>query len=74
MAIEIDAVDCALANLPFADGILQNLRHDERDLAREQRLLGLKVDAGKVEIRRAQIQGEPGLAWIFVPLSDDNGK
>ena len=57
----------------FADGILGDLRHGERDAAREERFVGLDLHGGDVEIGRAEIEREPRLAGIFVPLGDGDG-
>ena len=70
LAFDGDAVNHALPDGLFTDGILGDLRHGQRDGAREQRLVGFNFHRSHVQIRRAEIQREPRFAGIFVPLGD----
>ena len=54
----------------LADRVLGNLRHGQRHLPGEQRLGGFDLHGGDVQIRRAEIQREPGFAGVFMPLGD----
>ena len=70
LAFDRDAIDRALADGFFADGVFGHFRDGDRNLAHKKRFGGFNLDGGDAQIRRAEAQREPRFSGIFVTFGD----
>ena len=74
LAFHRHAVNDAARHGLLADGIFQHLRHRQRHRPGEEGFGCVNVQVREVQIRRAEIECEPGRTGIFVALGDGDGE